>query len=209
VVRWPADAAQAGAVRGQVRQAIRPSALALALALGAAAAEAEPKVYRLDSAHSSSQFEVTHLGVATLRGRFGPLSGEVKLDPQAGTGQVGLVIQTDRVDTGIRMFDRRLCMPDLFDCEGHPQASFVSKRFRFEGESLRELHGELTLRGVSRPLTLNKVRFACRQDAALNKDVCGGEFEGELLRSEFGASYGMGFVSDRVRLKVTVEGVAQ
>jgi polyisoprenoid-binding protein YceI len=63
------------------------------------------------------------------------------------------------------------------------------------------------LRGVSRPLGLRATHFACRTDEMLKREVCGGDFEGELLRSDYGSTFGLPFVGDKVRLLISVEGV--
>ena len=71
------------------------------------------------------------------------------------------------------------------------------------------LDGELTLRGISQPLRLVATRFACRQDARLQREVCGGDFEAELRRSDFGIDYGLPFVGNAVTVRVQVEGIRQ
>jgi len=176
----------------------------LLLALAAASAGAQPAVYVLDPAHSFVHFEVLHFGTSTSRGRFGPVSGAVTLDRVAGRGEVGLRIPTATVDTGLPVFNARLREADLLASAEYPEAFFVARNFRFEGQILADVRGEFTLRGVSQPLSLFARRFACRSDDG--GEVCGGDFEGELLRSEFGATYGLPFVADRVRLVVQVEG---
>lgn len=177
---------------------------ALLLALAAASAGAQPAVYVLDPAHSFVHFEVLHFGTSTSSGRFGPIAGAVTLDRAAGRGEVGLRIPTASVDTGLPVFNARLREGDLLASAEFPDAYFVATQFRFEGRSLAEVRGEFTLRGVSQPLSLFARRFACRHDEGT--EVCGGDFEGELLRSEFGATFGLPFVADRVRLVVQVEG---
>ena len=107
-------------------------------------------------------------------------------------------------DTGLPVFNARLREADLLASAEFPDAFFVATRFRFEGDRVAEVRGEFTLRGVSQPLSLFARRFACRSDEGT--EVCGGDFEGELLRSDFGATFGLPFVADRVRLVVQVEG---
>lgn len=185
------------------------AALSAALALLAAGpAAAEPVVYTLDPAHSWVHFEVLHFGTSTIRGRIGPVQGSVTLDRAAGGGEVGLVIPTATVDTGIAVFNERLRQDDLLASKAYPEAYFVSQRFHLEGGELVSLRGEFTWRGVGQPLTLKALRFACRQDtgAGAGMEVCGGDFEAELLRHEFGATFGLPLVADRVRLQVQVEG---
>ena len=82
---------------------------------------------------------------------------------------------------------------------------FVADRFGFDGGRLVEVRGEFTLRGREPPLTLRALRFGCRTHAALQREVCGGDFEAEFARSEFGADLGLPFVADRVRLLIQVE----
>jgi len=180
--------------------------LAWALCLAMPLAHAAPETLRIDPKHTFVTFEVRHFGTSTLRGRFGPIEGHVELDRAAGRGRVGLAIATAGVDTGVKPLDARLCESDLLACRDHPQAFFVAERFRFDADGrVVEVRGELTLRGVSSPLSLRAQRFGCYRNPLVKREVCGGDFEAELLRSEFGASFGIPFVGDRVKLKVQVE----
>ncbi|HRD97715.1 MAG TPA: YceI family protein [Rubrivivax sp.] len=174
------------------------------LVLPGAAARAELVPYTLDPEHSFVHFEVQHFGTSTTRGRFGPVRGVVMLDRHAGRGEVSLRIPIASVDTGVPVFNARLRQRDLLASAEHPDAFFVATRFRFEGERLAEVRGEFTLRGIGQPLSLHATHFACRP--AGGGEVCGGDFEAELLRSDFGATFGLPLVGDRVRLKVQVEG---
>jgi polyisoprenoid-binding protein YceI len=177
---------------------------AAALALACHGAGAAPTVYVLDPEHSFVHFEVTHFGTSTSRGRFGPVAGEVTLDRDRGSGEVGVRIATASIDTGFKPFDARLRQADLLASTEFPEAFFVARQFRFDAERLTELRGEFTLRGISQPLTLRARLFACRADGST--EVCGGDFEGELRRSDFGATLLLPLVGDRVRLFVQVEG---
>ena len=173
----------------------RRAVLALGLAVAAGPAAAQPVNYRFDPSHSFVHFEVMHFGTATLRGRFGPLDGLARLDMRAGTGQVSLSVPTQAVSTG------------LLASGAHPQAYFVAERFVFEGQALREVRGEFTLRGISRPLTLHAQRFACGTHPIVQRGWCGGDFEAELRRSDYGLTFGLPLVADRVRLLVQVEAI--
>ena len=177
---------------------------AAALALACFAVLAEPAVYVLDPAHSFVHFEVTHFGTSTSRGRFGPVNGEVLLDRARGGGEVGVRIPTASVDTGLAVFNARLRQSDLLASAEFPEAFFVARQFRFDAGRLSELRGEFTLRGIGQPLTLRARLFACRTDG--DTEVCGGDFEGEVKRSDFGATLLLPLVGDRVRLLVQVEG---
>lgn len=189
------------------RPVARAAALGFTLALAAAAAPAAPVSYELDPDRSFVQFEVLHFGTSTLRGRIGPVRGVVVLDRAAGTGELGLRIATGSVDTGLRVLDARLRESDLFDSAAQPEAYFVARDFRFADDALAELRGEFTLRGASVGLSLKALRFACRRDDPRAPEVCGGDFEGFVNRSDFGMSFGLPLVGDRVRLLVQAEGL--
>lgn len=177
--------------------------LALLALLPGGRAAAQPQLFDLDPEHTFAHFEVLHFGTSTLRGRIGPIGGEVTIDPRAGRGRVALRIDMRTLDTGLKLLDARLRRSDLLDVEAHPEAFFVAERFRFDDERPAELTGEFTLRGVGSGLTLHAERFGCLDTAAGLR--CGGDFVGELLRSSFGATFGLPLVSDRVRLRVQVE----
>lgn len=179
----------------------------LVLACAAPLAWAAPATYLLDPAHSIVQFELLHFGTSTIRGRFQPLSGSVTLDPQAGRGEIGLQINTASVSTGLAVFDARIREADLLDTQAYPTAYFVATRFTFEGERIKELRGEFTLRGISQPLTLRAQRYGCSESPA--GQLCGGDFEAEFDRDAFGITFGLPFVGNRVRLLVQAEGLRQ
>lgn len=181
--------------------------LALMLVCVGASAAGAPAVYDLDPEHSFVHFEVMHFGTSTIRGRFGPIDGVVELDREAGSGSVSLRIATASVDTGMAFFDARLRASDLLDSVADPVAFFVASRFVFAGDALRAVRGEFTLRGVSRNMELLATRFGCHVHPVLQREVCGGDFETELKRGDFGASFGMPFIENRVRLRVQVEGI--
>jgi polyisoprenoid-binding protein YceI len=165
---------------------------------------AEPVVYDLDPDHTWVTFEFRHFGTSTIRARLGPVHGAVTLDRDKGAGEIGLRLPTASVDTGLPFFNSRLRQADLLASTEFPDAFFVASRLRFEGPRLAEVRGEFTFRGVSQPLSLVATQFGCRLDA--QGEVCGGDFEAEVLRSSFGADFGLPLVGDRVKLLVQVEG---
>ncbi|MBI5717932.1 MAG: YceI family protein [Burkholderiales bacterium] len=191
------------------------AAFATGALLAPVTAASAPVVYDLDPAHSFVHFEVEHFGTSTVRGRFGPVAGTVELDREARRGRVALRIATAGVDTGYAVFNARLREDDLLSVQAHPEAFFVAEGFRFDAQGApAEVRGEFTLRGVSQPLSLHARFFGCRSETtaasahtAARREICGGEYEAELNRSEFGATFGLPFIADRVRVRVQVEAV--
>lgn len=176
----------------------------------AAAAQAEPALYRFDPTHTFVNFELLHFGTSTIRGRFGPLNGEATLDRAARQGRVQVAIDTSQVSTGVAVLDARLKEGDMLAVQSHPRAYLVAERLEFDDAGrVKVLRGELTLRGVSVGLTLTALRFNCYTSPLLRREVCGGDFEGQLTRSAVGITHSLPFVSDTVRLLVQVEAVRQ
>lgn len=192
----------------QRRPAARTRVFACALALAACSAAAEPLTYTFDRAASFVHFELLHFGTSTIRGRFGPVEGSVTLDRAAGRGELGVRVATTTLSTGVPVFDARVRQADMLAVEAHPEAYFVASRFRYDGAQLAEVRGEFTLRGTSQPLSLVARRFACREEDADGGrvEICGGDFEAEITRGDFGINYGLPFIANRVTLRIQVEG---
>ena len=189
------------------------TATARALAFGAAVtlscvagARAEPVRYRFDPTHTFVTFEVSHFGTSTIRGRFGPANGDATLDRAARKGRVQVELDTSTVSTGVSVLDARLKEGDMLAVGSNPRAYLVAERVDFDDAGkVKALRGELTLRGVSLPLTLTAQRFNCYTSPLVRREVCGGDFEGQLNRSAVGITHSLPFVADSVRLLVQVE----
>jgi polyisoprenoid-binding protein YceI len=203
-------AAQAPASEPQASPASGPASAPPSTSPSAPASPAAAgSAWRLDPTHSFVHFEVLHFGASTLRGRFGPLNGDLTLDRAARTGRVQVVVPTAAVSTGLPVLDARLREPDMLSVEAHPQAYFIAERFEFDAQgSVSSVRGEFTLRGNSQPLTLKAQRFRCYFSPLFRREVCGGDFEGEIVRSSFGITHSLPFVADKVRLLVQVEAIA-
>jgi polyisoprenoid-binding protein YceI len=172
------------------------------------AADAAP-TYNLDPTHTFVHWEIVHMGTSTIRGRFNKVAGNVQFDAKAQTLDVGMTIDTASVDSGVPLLDTLLRGPEMLSVAANPQAFFVAKKATFEGEVPREVRGEFTLRGISEALTLRAVRWKCGLNPLFRREVCGGDFEGEIVRSTFGITHSLPFVADKVKIEVQVEGIRQ
>ncbi|MBX3622991.1 MAG: YceI family protein [Rhizobacter sp.] len=178
------------------------------LLLGAASAAAQPRAYALDPAHTHVHWEVRHFGTSTSRGRFDDVQGSLSLDNAAGTGEVSIVVGTASVNTGVAPLDGVL-RRDYLAAAAHPQAYFVASGWHWKADAPLQVHGELTLHGVSRPVVLRSPQLHCYPHPQLQREVCGADLEGELQRSDFGITDGLPFIADRVRLVIQVEAIRQ
>ena len=185
-------------------------ALALAVPLAASAA---PESYTLDPHHTYPHFAVEHLGVSLYWGRFDRSSGKFTIDRAARKGTLELAVETASVSTGDnerdgrpRTLDEHLKSADFFNVAEFPRMTFKADSATFAGDSPAEISGQLTLLGVTRPLTLKVERWVCKDHPFSKKPMCGGNASGALKRSDFGMKYGLAAVSDEVRLYVQFEG---
>ena len=186
---------------------LKPIAIAAALA---AASVAQANTYTIDPTHTFVHFEIPHYGTSTSRGRFDRKEGLVQFDRAARTGRVEITIETASIDTGTDSFDNTLKGKDFFNAEQFPTAKFVADRFVFEGDKVTEVGGTLTLLGKTLPVTLKASNFNCYISPVLKREVCGGDFDTTIARSQWGMDWGLKFgFSDQVRLLVQVEAIKQ
>lgn len=180
-----------------------------ALACLAGAAQAQSASYAIDPGHTFVTFEVLHFGTSTARGRFDKKEGTVQFDRAGKTGKVDITIDMASINTGVAAFNTHLIGEDFFNTAKFPTAKFTSDKFSFAGDKVSEVSGTLTLMGKSNPVTLKATNFNCYENPRLKREVCGGDFETTLLRSQYGMGYGLPNIPDSVRLTVQIEAVKQ
>jgi polyisoprenoid-binding protein YceI len=183
----------------------------IAATLAAVAGLAQANTYSVDPTHTFVTFEASHYGTSTLRGRFDRKEGAVTFDRAAKTGKAEITIDLASVSTGVAPLDGHLKSKDFFNVgDGGATAKFVGDKFAFNGDKVSEVAGTLTLLGKTLPVTLKATNFNCYTNPLFKREVCGGDFETTIARSQWGMSYGLNFgVPDNIRLLVQVEAVRQ
>jgi polyisoprenoid-binding protein YceI len=182
----------------------RTALAVLASILPACAAAQES--YVIDTSHTIPMYEVTHLGFSQQRGTFTKATGRASVDRAARKGTIDVSIATASVSTGSPALGERLRGPDFLDVERFPAMTYRSSELKFDGENVVGADGELTLRGVTRPVTLKIAGFKCGTNPMNRRAMCGGEASATLLRSEFGMHWGLpAIVSDEVRITIPFE----
>ena len=186
------------------------SLLAVAAATALTAGAAQAANYAIDPTHTFVTFEISHFGATTNRARFDKKQGTVEFDRAAKTGKVDISIDVTSVNSGTPPFDKHLQSADLFDAAKHPTIKFVSDKFSFNGDKVSEVTGQLTLLGKTAPVTLKATQFNCYDSPMLKREVCGGDFEATIDRTQWGMNYGVewGFPKN-VRLVVQIEAIKQ
>lgn len=179
---------------------------------------AAPESYKVDPFHSFPHFEVIHVGLAKIRGRFDKTEGTFTFDTAAKTGTAELTIHTVSVTTGDndrgerkRTRDEHLRSPDFFNSTEFPTMTFKGAAVKWDGDSPKQLDGELTLLGVTKPLSLTVEQLKCGPDPRTKgqRYMCGVVATGSFKRSDFGMKFGLGGISDDVQLWIGVEAFRQ
>jgi polyisoprenoid-binding protein YceI len=182
----------------------------LAAALIAAAGFAQANTYSVDPTHTFVTFEATHFGTSTLRGRFDKKEGAVTFDRAGKSGKAEITIDLASVSTGVAPLDTHLKSKDFFNVADTPTAKFVADKFNFNGDKVSEVAGSLTLLGKTLPVTLKASNFNCYTNPIFKREVCGGDFETTIVRSQWGMAYGLNYgLPDSIRLLVQIEAVKQ
>lgn len=187
-------------------------AIALVAAAVPLAAFAAPENYTMDPYHTYPQFEVSHLGFSHMRGRFDRTSGKFTVDRAAKTGSLELVVQTASISTGDndkgsrpRARDEHLRSPDFFNVAEFPTMTFKGAGVKFQGDNVQSIDGQITLLGVTRPLTITLDTWKCGPHPVSKKEMCGGNAQGTVKRSDFGMKFGIPAVGDELKLWIEFE----
>ena len=188
------------------KTALITAALLSAFATSAIAA---PTSYAIDPSHTFASFEYTHLGFSKQRSRFNDTTGTITLDQKAKTGTADIAISVTSVDTGSKAFDGHLVSDGWFDAANYPSIFFKSNNFKFKGDKPTEVIGELTVHGISKPVTLKVTHFQCAMHPMKQKEACGANAVTNIKRSEFGLGKYAPNVSDEVELSIAVEAVKE
>ncbi|HCJ51581.1 MAG: polyisoprenoid-binding protein [Gallionellales bacterium CG03_land_8_20_14_0_80_55_15] len=170
---------------------------------------AAPETYILDTHHTKPRFEYNHMGFSTQVSRFDTVTGKITLDRAAHTGSVEVSIDATSVNTGYPLFNGHIQGEDFFDTAKYPTLTYQSSKLKFEGDKLVGVEGNLTIKGITRPVTLNVTSFMCMPHPMLKKDACGANATAQIKRSDFNMGKYAPLVSDEVTLSIPVESLKQ
>ena len=164
--------------------------------------------YIVDPTHTFVNYEMGHYGTTTNRGRFSTKDGSVKIDPSGTSGKIDITMDISSINTGVDLLNRHLLSKDFFNVAEFSTARFVSDVMTLDGEKVMEVNGTLTLMGKAKPVTLKAARFNCYISPLINRQICGGDFETTVQRSDWGITWGIPFgFEDKVKLLVQVEAI--
>jgi polyisoprenoid-binding protein YceI len=167
--------------------------------------------YAVDPSHAAAHFKVRHLMVASVRGELGPISGEASIDPNDLTrSSVAVTIDATKIDTRNADRDAHLRSADFLDVANHPTIGFRSTAVRAKGAGELEVDGDLTIRGVTRPVTL-EVELSDEIKDPWGNLKRGASATARIDRKDFGLTWNAALetggvvVADRVDISIELE----
>ena len=159
--------------------------------------------------HTYPRFSYSHFGYSTQLSRFNKTSGTITLDAAKRVAAVDIVIDTTSVDTGLAAFDEHIQAAEFLDTAKYPTATFKSTGVRFEGDKPVAVEGNLTLKGITKPVTLTITSFQAMEHPMQKKDAIGANAFTVVKRTDFDMGKYAPYVGDEVRIDIAVEAIRE
>lgn len=178
-----------------------------AIAVLAASPVLASESYQLDPVHSAPSFETEHLGFSHQVGVFYKSSARVTIDRAAKSGTVDVTIDPASVRTqDSSRLDAIVKGEKYFNVEKYPEITYKSHDIKFDGDRVVSVSGELTMLGVTKPVSLTVDHFRCGANPFNKKPMCGGEATAVIKRSDWGMTAGLPYApADEVKIRIPIE----
>jgi polyisoprenoid-binding protein YceI len=164
------------------------------------------ETFSLDPGHTFPSFEIRHQGVSVMRGKFNRSQGKVMLDAEKQTGAIDVRVDATSGDTGHDGLNQKLLGPNFFRTAQFPEILFQSNTVEFKDGKPVSASGNLTLLGVTKPVTLEIRDYGCTTQFLTRRPLCGADVHAVIRRSDFGMNYAIPLIGDEVKLAIEVEG---
>jgi polyisoprenoid-binding protein YceI len=174
-----------------------------------APAFAAPVSYGVEANHTFPRFSYTHLGFTTQQSRFDKTTGTVVYDKEGRTGSVNITIETNSVSTGSTLFNQHIQAEDFLDTAKYPTVTFKSTKVNFDGDKPVSIEGDLTMKGITKRVTLTVTRFLAAPHPIQKKDTIGADAYTIVKRTDFNMGKYAPAVSDEVRIDIAIEALKQ
>ena len=170
--------------------------------------------FTIDPLHTFPNFTIDHLGFSTMHGRFGKTSGKLTVDEAKHSGSVDIVIDASSVDTGFIKRDDHLRSPDFLNAAEFPEITYKSTKVTIKGDvtgnATATVDGNLTISGVTKPVSLDVTRMHCGinpMDPKKQQYRCGFDAHAKIKRSDFGVKFALPAIGDEMNIDLGVEAV--
>lgn len=172
--------------------------------------EVQSNRYTFDKDHTQILFFVNHLGFSTSQGEFLDYDGYYIFDNEhPENSAVKVSIKTASIDMDSEVWNTHMQSPDFFNVEKHPEMTFESTKIEITGEKTADIIGNLTLLGVTKPVSLHTTYNKSDRHPFSGKYVSGFSAKATIKRSDFGMNYGLPGVGDDVDIWIEVEGARE
>ena len=171
--------------------------------------------YTIDPLHTFPNFTIDHLGFSTMHGRFGKTSGKLTVDGAKHSGSVDVVIDATSVDTGFIKRDDHLRSPDFLNAAEFPEITYKSTKVTIKGDPSKGdatavVDGNLSISGVTKPVSLKVNRMHCGinpMDPKKEQYRCGFDAQAKIKRSDFGVKFALPAIGDDMNIDLELEAV--
>lgn len=168
--------------------------------------------YEIDAAHSKVGFEIAHLVISSVEGRFEKFSGNISVGEKPEASQVTVQIETGSIDTGMERRNNHLRSPDFFDAAKYPIMTFKSKKISMD-DSAFKITGDLTMHGVTKEVTLDGKYLGAVKDQSGNEKIAA-QAGTKINRKDFGLTWNKlieagAIVGDEVTVSLKIEAARQ
>jgi polyisoprenoid-binding protein YceI len=170
---------------------------------------AAPETFIIDGNHTYPRFSYNHFGYSKQLSRFNKTTGKVTLDRQEKTGAVDITIDMKSVDTGSSLFNTHIQSEDFLDTTKYPTATFKSTKVRFDGDKPVAIDGNLTIKGITKPVTLTIESFLLMPHPMAKKDAIGANASTRIKRTDFNAGKYAPNVGDEVSIDIALEAIKE
>lgn len=187
---------------------LRNSLLAAALAAVSVPALAAPETFKIDVDHTFPSLEFPHMGISWWRGKFNKTDGAIVLDREAKAGTVDITVQTASIDFGHDAMNEHAVGDGWLNAAKYPTMTYKGA-LKFKRDTPVAVDGQLTLMGVTKPVTLKIASFKCIDHPYYKREACGADAEAEIHRGEFGLTKGADGDAGKVRIRIQVEALKQ
>ncbi|MFM7657526.1 MAG: YceI family protein [Burkholderiaceae bacterium] len=174
-----------------------------------APAFAAPATYGVEPNHTYPRFSYNHLGFSTQQSRFDKTTGTVVYDKEGKAGSVDIIIDTRSVNTGSALFNQHIQGEDFLDTAKYLTVTFKSTKVVFDGDKPVSIEGDLTMKGVTKRVTLTVTRFLAAPHPIQKKDTIGADAYTIVKRTDFNMGKYAPAVSDDVRIDIAIEALKQ
>lgn len=185
---------------------MRKSLLVAALFALAGTASAAPVTYVLDPNHTDVIAQWSHFGFSNPSAHFGKADGVLVYDADdVAASSVQVTLPLSGLNSFVDKFDTHLRSADFFEAEKYPEATFKSTRVEAAGEGKLKVTGDLTIKGITRPVVLDVTMNKAGEHPMTKRQTVGFDATADVLRSDFGLGKYAPAVSDEVELRITTE----